>query len=442
MKLKDRIKTFFITLRLSEFGFFWLFIFFAILLLFIDIPRLTPVLILTNAIIFILLGFIVFWGSFRLAKSNILIKGSSNRLESIVANLADGVVAYDNEFRILVFNNAAEHIFKLESTKVIGERFGPERARESKYRLFTQILFPSLAPVVLRRSEEGSYPQIVDISFDDQEFRISTDRIFDSSGQVLGFVKIISDRTRQIELLRSKSEFVSIAAHQLRTPLTAINWTFEGLSKIDSVDPKDKEIIRNGLIATAKLMKIVNDLLDVSKIEEGRFGYTFEEINITNFITEILTNAQVLSVQYGIKLYFEKGKDTSLILNIDPNRLGMALSNIIDNSIKYNVENGSVTVKLEKLQEKPYLQISIKDTGIGIPPEDMPRLFTKFFRSENVVKRETGGSGLGLYIAKNIILRHGGNIWVESVLDRGTTVYITIPTDRSLIPPKEFGFEQ
>ena len=117
----------------------------------------------------------------------------------------------------------------------------------------------------------------------------------------------------------------------------------------------------------------------------------------------------------------------------------MAVSNLIDNAIRYNVENGSVTVSVKQLSDGPYVEVVITDTGIGIPPQDMSKVFSKFFRAENVLRRETEGSGLGLYITKNIIDRHGGTIWAESVIDRGTTFHFTLPTDPKLIPQKEVG---
>jgi two-component system phosphate regulon sensor histidine kinase PhoR len=125
------------------------------------------------------------------------------------------------------------------------------------------------------------------------------------------------------------------------------------------------------------------------------------------------------------------------MIHADTQKLGMALSNLLDNAIKYNIKNGQVIVKVEPYPNKPYIQIVIKDTGIGIPPEGIKKLFTRFYRGENVVKEQTDGSGLGLFITKNIILRHGGNISVESTLGRGTSFYIVLPTDPSLIPPKE-----
>lgn len=426
-------------IKSPESRFFWAFLFIAIALLITDFIYLPTTITIFHLISLLFLGFVIFWNGYRIAKANQTRETSSKRLESIVTNLSDGIIAYDNNFKITVFNNAAENIFNIKKEQVLGQKFGPERAGEPKYKILTQTMFPSLAPTVLRHSEAGVYPQVIDISFPGKELGVSTDRLLGKNNQVLGFVKLIQDRTREVELLRSKSEFITIAAHQLRTPLTAINWIFEGFSKNEAFPKEDKELSKNGLAAARKLLKIVNDLLDVSKIEEGRFGYNFVQTNLVDFVSGVLANAQVVAKEYGIKLYLDKGAQQQLMVTIDPNRLGLALSNLIDNAIRYNVENGSVTIRIKQLSEKPYVEVSVKDTGIGVPPENMEKMFTKFFRAENVIKRETEGSGLGLFITKNIINRHGGTIWAESVIDRGTTFYFTLPTDPKLIPPKEVG---
>jgi len=390
---------------------------------------------------FVALAFIIAWNDFSLAKSNMEARVSSRRVENIISNMRDGIIAYDNNFKVTVFNPAAESMFGLGEKEIIGQTLGPERAQESRFKFLTQVIFSSLAPVVVRHSESGTYPQIIDISFTDpvKELRVSTDQIVGSDGAVIGFVKVVHDRTREIELYKSKSEFVTVAAHQLRTPLTAVHWIFEILSKSDSLIPEDKEVAASGLIASQKLLKIVNDLLDVAKIEEGRFGYEFMNTNLIEFISGILENANIIAKQYGINLYFDKGDDPAVIVKIDASKLGLALSNLIDNAIKYNVKNGSVTVRIARVPNQPYVQISIEDTGVGIPPEGMQKLFTKFYRSENVMKMQTEGSGLGLYITKNIVNRHGGNIWAESTLGRGTKFFLSIPTDSKLIPSTEVG---
>lgn len=391
------------------------------------------------AIIVIAAVAIIFWQREHLARARLEAITATNRLQALINDLGDGIIVYDGSFKIEIFNSAAEKIFGINQEQVVGQIFGPERAQELPFRFLAQTIFPSLAPLVVELSPPGVFPQIVDISFTDprRELRVSTDKITDPKGEAIGFLKLIRDKTRETELLRSKSEFITIAAHQLRTPLTTVHWAFEGLRGKEKLEAEDRELIASGLVSSVKLLKIVNDLLDVSKIEEGKFGYNFQETDFIKFLSDILTNAEVMAKEYEVKLYFDKGKETVVKLMVDASRLGLAISNLLDNAIKYNVKNGRVDVKVERLLDKPYVQVSVKDTGIGVPPTEINKLFSKFFRAENAVKTDTEGSGLGLYITKNVIQSHGGTIWAESIIGRGTTFYFTLPLDQRLIPPKE-----
>lgn len=362
-------------------------------------------------------------------------------LSSIVSELTDAVVAYDEEFRVLIFNKAAEQIFELPGKDVVGSTLSISGANDPQLQLLTRVIFPSLAPSVVTRSAPGVYPQIVDLHFDEAYLRVTTNRIIDHSGALQGFVKIIRDRTRESEILRSKSEFLTVAAHQLRTPLAAINWVFEGLNH-EAIPPAATELVSTGALAGKKLLKIVDDLLDVAKLEGGKFGYAFQEGDLIAFIDRLLADATVVAKTYKVNMYFEHVGVDALPLKFDAQKLGLAFSNLIDNAVKYNVPNGSITVSVSLLTDQPYALITIKDTGVGVPPEALPKLFSKFFRAENVMKFATEGSGLGLYLVKNIIQRHGGKIWVESVINRGTTFSFVLPTDPSLIPQKEMIVEE
>ncbi len=376
--------------------------------------------------------------SWRLSKANINVKTETQQVQSIIAHLNIGVVAYDNDFKVLIFNPAAEEIFALNRGDIVGQKLSAAMASDPKFKVLAQVVFSSLAPTVIKRSDPGVYPQIIDVSFDEPmlELRVVTDKIFDEKGAVSGFVKLITNRTREIELLKSKTEFITVAAHQLRTPLTAINWALESLEG-SQLQPQQKELADTGFLAAKKMLKTVNDLLDVAKIEEGRFGYQFEEVNVVSYLEDILSQSNDIAKQYNIKLYFQRPKESSISVYIDQQKMSMVLFNLIDNAIKYNVENGSVTVSVEKVNNEPYVKITIKDTGIGIPANQMDKLFTKFFRADNVVKFSPDGTGMGLYIVKNIVTRHGGKIWVESELNRGTTFYFTVPTSKDMIPKKE-----
>ncbi len=368
---------------------------------------------------------------------------SENELASVMAAVESGVIVYDSDVKILAFNKSAERIFGLRAEEVIGRIFSPGQIKESRFRAIVQAFFPSLAPLVIKRSEPGVYPQTIDISLDSPkaELRIITNKITDDKDKVGGFVKIITDRTRETEILKSKNEFIAVAAHQLRTPLTAVSWIFESLSK-ESLNENQRQLVNSGLESSAFVLKIVNDLLDISKIEEGRFGYDFKSVNLIDFIEKILIEPEIKETadKAGVKIYFNRPPESSIEINIDEQKLAMAIFNLIDNAVRYNVKNGEVIVGIERLKDKPYVQISVKDTGIGILREDINKLFGKFFRAENAIKAVTGGSGLGLYIVRNIVRRHGGEIWVESEINRGSTFYFTLPVDKKLIPQKEIVY--
>lgn len=352
-----------------------------------------------------------------------------SRLDNIIASMSDGVLIYDSDFKILLFSGAAENIFNLSAKEVVGQKIVPESARNPKLEVLTKVIYQSLAPLVIRQSPEGVYPQIADISFVTPrlELRIITDQVKDERGQPTGFLKIVQDRTRELDLLKSKSEFITVAAHQLRTPLSAVSWAYQSLNN-ENLNDSQKELVNTGLAAANNLLKIVEDLLNISKIEEGRFGYNFSKINLVSFLQSALEQAVPVAKEYGVKVYLEPPKEAVMELEADPEKLGLAISNLLENAIKYNVPSGQAVVSVERQSEAPFVEVRVADTGLGIPPEAMDKIFTKFFRAENAVTKEATGSGLGLYMVKNIINWHGGQIWAESEIGRGSVFHFTLPT--------------
>lgn len=429
---------------LPELRLFWIFLFVILAVSFLNIWLLPSIWAGTIFGFFVVTGAIIFNSGLRLAKYNLEIKIERNQLNNIINSLKDGVIAYDSNFKILIFNKAAEQIFDVSNQEIIGKVMDPSFIQKPRYKLLSQAMFPSLAPIMTRIPSKDDTIQISDITFEngDLELRLINSRIVDSNGVLLGFLKIARDRTREKQAIKAKSEFITIVAHQLRTPLTGINWTFETLAKAPALSADLNQMVKDGLMAAQRLLRVVNDLLDVAKIEEGHFGYQFEDVNLIEFIYDIAASVAVLANEYKVAVYFEKPLDSSIIVKADPIKLKMILSNLIDNAVKYNIANGKVTISLERMKNKSFVQIAVKDTGIGIPAGELDKIFTKFYRGSNAVHMETTGSGLGLYIAKNIIKRHGGEIKAESVEGRGTTFYFTLPTDSKLIPFKEIIYEE
>ncbi len=388
------------------------------------------------------LGFFLFSQRHTVKKTPATLTIEESRLETIIDNLEEGVIAYDENFTILVFNHAAEKIFRIAASDVLNQSFTLKikQGLPPALRPLIVILFPALATTIIRRSDPGIFPQIIDVSFDDPklDLRVTTNKIADAEGRATGFVKLIHDRTRELALVREKSEFITVASHQLRTPLTGANWALENLKK-ENLTPAARELIENTMGALNRLSKITNDLLDVAKIEEGQFGYQFKELDLIPFLEDALSQTKPIADQYQVKLFFEKPKEGKITITADAAKLGIAIANLLDNSLKYNIPNGEVVMKLEKIPNQSFVKISIRDTGIGIPEENKSKIFSKFFRAENAVKTSVEGTGLGLYIVKNIIRRHGGEISVSSALNRGTTFTFTLPTNQAFIPAKEFA---
>lgn len=359
--------------------------------------------------------------------------------ENIVESIEDTLVVYDTDLTVSLFNPAAEKLFGAKKSAIVGRKFSPEDAKDASLERFIQVLFPTLSPTMIPRSSAGAYPQVVDLAFQDPylELRVITSPILDRRGETVGFVKVVRDRTHEVSLLKSKSEFIAIASHQLRTPITNIEWVLQSSLSSEGLDENTKQSLQNALISANQLKRTVEDLLHISKIEDGRFGYEFTETDIVAFLESVLEEAYPEARRIGISLYFERPKEPLPPTLIDSKKLGMAVANLIDNAIRYNTQNGKVVVEARKQEQDPYVEISIRDTGIGISHEDIQKIFTKFFRAENATRVKANGSGLGLYIVKNIVQSHGGRVWAESEEGRGSTFYFTIPTDSSLVPPIE-----
>lgn len=225
-----------------------------------------------------------------------------------------------------------------------------------------------------------------------------------------------------------KSEFISIASHQLRAPLTIIKGYLSLINDgtLGQTTKETEEAIKKASFATGQLIKLVDSLLDLSRIESGKIQYNFTEINLTKIVEEVVQEFQTQASEKNLRVIFNN--ETVEITNIsaDADKIREIVVNLVDNAIKYS-DTGDIVIT-QKLIDKNKIRLEVKDNGIGINKDDQKRLFTKFIRSDDAKNRDPNGMGIGLYFAKRVIEDHGGRIWIESKgRGMGSTFFVEIP---------------
>jgi len=238
-------------------------------------------------------------------------------------------------------------------------------------------------------------------------------------------VELTQANSRLTQASKAKSEFVSVAAHQLRTPLTAIRWIYETLSQAKDISPAHQEVIRNGVQATDNLIITVNDILNVARIDEGHMTYAKQEHDFRELLDGILTETEFDAKHKGITFRFHIQKEASFVFMFDWEKMDMVVRNLLSNSMKYTEVGGIVQLYIS--QKNHDLVMVVADNGIGIPLAQQPRIFTKFFRADNALLYQTNGSGLGLYVTRNIVEKHNGTIDLESREGEGAMFTVRIP---------------
>lgn len=239
-------------------------------------------------------------------------------------------------------------------------------------------------------------------------------------------MRVLHDISEEKEVEQLKTQFVSIASHQLRTPLSGLKWAFHMMldGNYGPLTVEQKELLKKTLTTNDNLIRLVNDLLDVSRLEEGRFEFRFGAVDIYELTQEIVKELDANIKAGELNVGLEK-PDKNAVVEADRDKIKMVLQNIIDNAVKYTPRGGFVKVKI--VPRDVSVIFSVQDTGIGIAKEDQKFIFNKFFRARNAIMLQTSGSGLGLYIAKELTKHHNGRIWFDSEENKGSTFYIQLP---------------
>lgn len=365
----------------------------------------------------------------ELKRVNDLIFDKSKRLEAVLENIGDYVFVVDRNYKITMMNKVACQLMDCSSNKAIGKYYSDvfKFIYEKDHTVNDQFIKSAMENGVI--TEMSNHTLLIKPNGEEMPIADSAAPIKDEHGNVTSCVIVFRDVTKERGIDKMKTEFVSIASHQLRTPLTGIKWFLELLlnQKIGALNEKQIDFINQVSLSNERMISLVSDLLSVSRIETGseKFQISKRRIDIIPIISSVVLDNTVLAKEKNIKIINNvSGHDKFMVL-ADNDHIRQVFQNLITNAIKYSNENGKVEINC--MHRSSDTMFSIRDYGVGIPLNQQSRVFEKFFRADNIITKETSGTGLGLYIAKAIVEGHGGNIWFESVEGKGTTFYFSIP---------------
>jgi signal transduction histidine kinase len=284
---------------------------------------------------------------------------------------------------------------------------------------FLFIIFGIIAVVIM------TAVYYISKNYDNPEILIIIESLVVSIVMIIG-TAIVRFVDQIIRLNKMKSEFVSVASHQLRTPLSAIKWEAELLlTKLKKgLNTKQLENVNSIYSLNQKMIRLVNDLLDVARIDQNRLIVRKKNFDFLKVVEFILSELSSLVKKRNVEIKWNVKKNLPLVFG-DPDKIKLVIENLVNNSIKYTTSNGKVEIKIFKKDN--FLMFEIKDNGVGIPEDQHKRVFEKFFRSDNAVKYQTEGTGLGLYIAKNIVEQLDGKIWFQSIENVGSVFGFSLP---------------
>ncbi len=226
---------------------------------------------------------------------------------------------------------------------------------------------------------------------------------------------------------QAKSEFVSVAAHQLRTPLSGIKWSLNLLlaGDLGTLSDEQRTFLLKCYESNERMIALINDMLSADRVESGKFRFDLKPAQLLDLVDNVLFEILPVARDRHIKISFGTKTEKIPLVLMDAEKLRGAIQNLLENAVRYTLSGGSITVSFSA--DQGFVTMVVKDSGIGIPISQQGKIFTRFFRATNAIRKETDGSGLGLFITKNIVEKHGGKLWFESEQGKGSTFYFSIP---------------
>jgi PAS domain S-box-containing protein len=341
------------------------------------------------------------------------------RVLSLLESVKLGVVMLDLNFNVLSSNAAAKEILEIKTEENV-------KFKDLETKLKSADLSHSLSYYV----GEKKVVNIQEAKFNSRYYRLFLSPVRDvERKEFIGAVIVIEDITEAKMVDQMRTEIISTTSHQLRTPLSVVKGNLEMLVNGDlgKVPKGQAEILQEALAGNERMIHLVNDLTDVSKITEGNLGLDFKDENFWSVVEEAVKEIKPLADQNKTKFVFKSTKEVFLV-KIDKQRIKQVIQNLISNAVKYGSHDGSGVVEVKTEKTDNLVELIIKDNGAGIPKNEQRKIFEKFFRASNATKLDPGsGTGLGLFIVKSIVELHKGKIWFESEEGKGTTFYLTLP---------------
>ncbi|WP_163651687.1 cell wall metabolism sensor histidine kinase WalK [Listeria sp. PSOL-1] len=348
----------------------------------------------------------------RLQEAQAMTEGEKRKLSSVLAYMTDGVIATDRRGKVILINTPAEKMLRVPHESANGKSLIDVLNISDKFQF--ENLMEMDKQLTLDRSTTED-PLILRANFS---------VIQRETGFVNGVIAVLHDITDQEKVEQERRDFVSNVSHELRTPLTSMHSYLEALSdgawQDKEIAPKFLEVTHN---ETERMIRLVNDLLKLSRMDGGRDQLDKSFVNFTDFFNHIIDRFEMMKKE-SIRFKRHISKEP-VIIEIDEDKIMQVLDNIISNANKYSPDGGQIDFYLKKYQDE--IEVSISDQGLGIPEEDLEKVFERFFRVDKARSREMGGTGLGLAIAAEVIKAHDGRIWAERNKDHGTTIRFTLP---------------